>query len=363
MKSFSERLLAWHAAHGRHDLPWQQNRSLYRVWVSEIMLQQTQVGTVIPYFERFLARFPDIGALAAAPEDEVLHLWTGLGYYARARNLHRAAKFVVATHAGEFPTELAAAQALPGIGRSTAAAILAQALGQRHPILDGNVKRVLARRHLIGDDLQAAATVATLWQLADAATPNDQLADYTQAIMDLGATCCTRSRPACDRCPVVDDCAAYRAGRQREFPRRKSARTGKRTRIRRRTLFLLAMNADGAVLLERRPPSGIWGGLWCPPEFADAEAARRAGAQLLGLEAWPAEPLPTIEHSFTHFDLDIEPWLVRVARRGDAAGSPAFAAAVGGIAEPRATIWYNAAQPAKLVGLPAPVKSLLEQLT
>lgn len=361
MNQFADRLLAWHAAQGRHNLPWQQNRSLYRVWISEIMLQQTQVSTVIPYFERFMARFPDITTLAAAPEDEVLHQWTGLGYYARARNLHRAAKVIVAKHGGEFPTDIEAVLALPGIGRSTAGAILAQALGQRHPILDGNVKRVLARRHLIDADLQATATLARLWQLAEAETPVHRLADYTQAIMDLGATCCMRARPACERCPVAGDCAARLAGRQLELPRRKAARSGRRERVRRRTLFLLAMNAEGEVLLERRPPSGIWGGLWCPPEFGDAESARQAGACLLGDADWPTAPLPVVEHSFTHFDLDIEPWLVRVDGRALATSiSPSGA---GGVAESRSTIWYNAMQPEQTLGLPAPVKALLEQLT
>ena len=355
--SFSSRLLAWFDDHGRHDLPWQQDRSLYRVWVSEIMLQQTQVATVIPYFERFMSRFPAVASLAGAPLDEVLNLWTGLGYYARARNLHRAARVIVELHGGEFPVDFAAVQDLPGIGRSTAGAILAQALEQRHAILDGNVRRVLARRHLLAGDLTSSAAQTRLWQLAEEHTPQARLSDYTQAIMDLGATCCSHARPACERCPVAGDCGAQLAGRQAELPTPKSKVAVRKARPQRRTVMLLARAATGAVLLERRPESGIWGGLWCPPEFASAAEARASGASLLGIAAWPAAPLATIRHSFTHFDLDIEPWLVPLA----AAQAP------NRVAEPdappaRATVWYNAAQPEQSLGLPAPVKALLDEL-
>jgi A/G-specific adenine glycosylase len=349
---FSTRLLAWFDDHGRHDLPWQRDRSLYRVWVSEIMLQQTQVATVIPYFQRFMARFPDVAALAAAPLDEVLNLWTGLGYYARARNLHRAAGRVVAEHGGEFPVDFATVQELPGIGRSTAGAILAQALGQRHAILDGNVRRVLARRHLLDGDLTTSAAQARLWQLAEEMTPRQRLSDYTQAIMDLGATCCSRAKPACERCPVAENCGAQLTGRQGELPARKSARSRQADRPQRRTVMLLAMQSTGEVLLERRPESGIWGGLWCPPEFASAVEARDNSVMLLGSETWPAAPLATIHHSFTHFDLEIEPWVVQV---------PSRVAETGPTAAP-ATVWYNAARPEQVLGLPAPVKTLLGRL-
>ncbi len=348
-------LLAWFDEHGRHDLPWQRNRSAYRVWVSEIMLQQTQVATVIPYFERFMARFPDVSSLASAQLDEVLSLWTGLGYYARARNLHRAACVIVERHQGNFPQEFATVTELPGIGRSTAGAILAQALGQRHPILDGNVRRVLARRHLIEGDLTTTAAQARLWQLADEQTPDARSRDFTQAIMDLGATCCTRSKPACARCPVAEDCGAFLAGRQAELPAVKSRR-GK-ARPQRHTVMLLAQAPGGAVLLERRPESGIWGGLWCPPEFASADQARAGSVMLLGQGNWPAAPMPTVRHSFTHFDLYIEPWLLPIAQ----------AQTVNRVAEPEAsaarpTVWYNATRPTQQFGLPAPVKTLLERL-
>ena len=355
--SFSSRLLAWFADHGRHDLPWQRDRSLYRVWVSEIMLQQTQVATVIPYFERFMARFPDAPILAGASLDEVLNLWTGLGYYARARNLQRAARVIVEQHGGIFPTDFEALQNLPGIGRSTAGAILAQALGQRHAILDGNVRRVLARRHLLEGDLTTSAAQARLWQLADQLTPQARLSDYTQAIMDLGATCCSRARPACERCPVAADCGAQLAGRQTELPAPKSKFSVRKARPQRHSVMLLARAPTGAVLLERRPESGIWGGLWCPPEFASAADARASGARLLGINAWPAAPLATIRHSFTHFDLDIEPWLVPLA-----AAQVPNRVAEADASSARATVWYNAARPGQSLGLPAPVKALLDKL-
>jgi A/G-specific adenine glycosylase len=321
------------------------------------MLQQTQVATVIPYFERFIARFANVASLAGAPLDEVLNLWTGLGYYARARNLHRAARVIALQHGGEFPTDFEAVQELPGIGRSTAGAILAQALGQRHAILDGNVRRVLARRHLLDGKLTTSAAQLRLWQLAEEFTPQARLSDYTQAIMDLGATCCSRARPACERCPVAEDCGAQLAGRQLELPASKSRATARKPRPQRRTVMLLARTPTGAVLLERRPESGIWGGLWCPPEFANAADARSSGASLLGIGDWPVAPLATIRHSFTHFDLDIEPWLVPLAA----------AQALNRVAEPdgppaRATVWYNAARPEQSLGLPAPVKALLDEL-
>ncbi len=341
------RLVAWHARAGRHDLPWQQRPSkegsAYRVWVSEIMLQQTQVSTVIPYFERFMQKFPTVRALADAGIDEVLHLWTGLGYYARARNLHRAAQVIRDQHGGTFPADFAAVVELPGIGRSTAGAILAQAHGARHAILDGNVKRVLSRHYAIDGEPDDAATLALLWKHAEENTPGTDVATYTQAIMDLGATLCTRARPRCDDCPIAADCRARIEGRQAELPARKRKRAARRQR---RAIMLVARHAS-RVLLVQRPPSGIWGGLWCLPEFDDVPAAKQFAARQLARAA-AAAPLPDIEHSFTHFDLVITPLLVRCqgVRRVNEAHE----------------LWYDLDEPAR-VGLPAPIKTLLGHLS
>ena len=339
-------LLAWHARHGRHDLPWQRDRTPYRVWVSEVMLQQTQVATVIAYYQRFMQRFPDVARLAAAPLDEVLHLWSGLGYYSRARNLHRAAQRIVAEHGGELPAELAALQALPGLGRSTAAAVLALARGARHAILDGNVKRVLARVFAVEGAPNARAVEQRLWALAEQETPASDVANYTQAIMDLGATLCTRRNPACERCPLGGVCAAQAQGRQQELPtpRKRAARGSKRV------VLLAALRVDGSVLLVRRPPSGIWGGLWSLPEFATEQDARAwAEARLGGGERleWSAAPLAPITHAFTHFDLEMSALPVRCA------GAP------GEVQEP-AALWYQPG--AAAVGLPAPIARLLARL-
>ena len=338
----AESLLPWFDAHGRHDLPWQTDPTPYRVWVSEVMLQQTQVETVKPYFERFVARFPDVGALAAAPADEVMRLWSGLGYYARARNLHRAAQGIVARHGGALPETLDELMTLPGIGRSTAGAILALARGVRQPILDGNAKRVLARFFLVEEASDSPAGLRKLWQLAEACTPAERTAAYTQAIMDLGATVCTRANPECPRCPLAAHCGALSAGRTDTIPaaRRRAPR-------RRRTTHFVFVLAGGRVLLGRRPPSGIWGGLWAPPEFADEAAAGVFLAERFGADA-PARRLPPVDHAFTHFDLVIEPWVLEL----DAA--PAFAAD----GEVR---WHELAA-RDAVGLPAPVARLLEEL-
>ena len=341
------RLLAWHAQHGRHDLPWQrrlhEEGSAYRVWVSEIMLQQTQVATVIPYFERFMQRFPQVRALADAPADEVLHLWTGLGYYARARNLHRAAQSIRDEHGGEFPRSLDAVMSLPGIGRSTAGAILAISTGARHSILDGNVKRVLSRYYAVGGAPDEAATVEQLWHLAEENTPSMQVATYTQAIMDLGATVCTRARPRCDLCPITADCRARIEARQAGLPAPKRKRA---TRKLKRTVMLVARR-DTAVLLVQRPSSGIWGGLWCLPQFDDRETAEVFAANELDHASLAHGALPEIEHSFTHFDLVITPLLASC--RGESRLRE------GG------TLWYDLEQPAR-VGLPAPIKTLLGSL-
>ena len=335
-------LLAWHAAHGRHDLPWQGERTPYRVWVSEIMLQQTQVATVIPYYQRFLARFPGVRALADASVDEVLHLWSGLGYYARARNLHRAAVRVRDEYAGELPRDFASLAALPGIGRSTAGAILALALGERFPILDGNARRVLARYFAVATP-PGAATTRRLWELAEHATPDAQVADYTQAIMDLGATLCVRQRPLCPTCPLSERCAARRRNRQQELP----ARRARAARARRSVYMVVALADTGEVWLERRPESGVWGGLWCLPEFDTASAAGAFVRGAIGA-AQRGETLAHIEHGFTHFDLTITPLLVRCARGGAVMEAPAG-------------LWYNIREPAR-VGLPAPITALLTGL-
>ena len=341
---FARRLLAWHARHGRHDLPWQRRRTPYRVWVSEIMLQQTQVATVIPYYRRFLKRFPDVAALAAAPVDEVLHLWTGLGYYARARNLHQAARHIVAEHAGRFPTEFGQVAALPGIGRSTAGAILALSRGQRHAILDGNVKRVLARYHAVPGWPGDKRVEQKLWALAEAHTPKARLADYTQAIMDLGATLCTRSKPGCGHCPFAKGCRAHARGRETAFP---GARPRKTMPLRRTRMLMLVR--DGNVLLTRRPPAGVWGGLWGFPEIG-AEADPHAWCrERMGTVASASTAWPVLRHTFSHFHLDIEPVRVELQR-----GSAAVRDADG-------EKWVALGETARL-GLPAPVKSLLERL-
>ena len=336
-------LLRWFETQGRRDLPWQVNPTPYRVWVSEVMLQQTQVETVKPYFERFMAQFPDVAALAKAPQDEVMRLWSGLGYYARARNLHRAAKEILELHGGRLPETFAELTALPGIGRSTAGAILALARGERHAILDGNVKRVLTRVFLVEEPPESAAGLKKLWALAEACTPVGDVAEYTQAIMDLGATVCVRSNPACDRCPLASGCRAFAAGRTRELPaaRRRAPRRLRRTHM----IFVLA---GGRVLLERRPSRGIWGGLWAPPEFAEAQSAEAWLTARFGTTAEQPPRLPLVRHSFTHFDLDIEPWVVEVGEKG------------GGIGDGNAGWHELASVPA--VGLPAPVARLLEEI-
>ena len=312
-RGFAAAIVAWQKRHGRHDLPWQKTRDAYRVWLSEIMLQQTQVATVIPYYARFLERFPSVDALASAPQEAVLELWAGLGYYARARNLHRCAQAIVAEHGGRFPRSPAAIAQLPGIGRSTAAAIAAFAFGERAAILDGNVKRVLARCFAVEGLPSAAQTERLMWSLAESLLPAHDIESYTQGLMDLGATLCSRHTPRCAQCPLAAQCLARASGRQAELP---VARPAKALPERRTTLLLLC---DGErVLLERRPPAGIWGGLLVPPEAAGAGAddaaseaqamALRHGCQLLGTRT-----LAPLRHSFSHFRLDISTLLCRVA--------------------------------------------------
>jgi A/G-specific adenine glycosylase len=342
---FAAGLLAWFDTSGRKHLPWQQQITPYRVWVSEIMLQQTQVATVIPYYERFMQRFPGVRALAAAVDDEVLHLWTGLGYYARARNLLRAARLIVAEHDGEFPATIEAVQALPGIGRSTAGAILAISQSQRHPILDGNVKRVLTRYFGVPGFPGESAVERELWTLADACTPAHRVADYTQAIMDLGATVCVRSRPLCVVCPMHEGCFARREGMQAVLPTPKP----RKERPSRTAYVAILRRADGAVLLERRPPVGIWGGLWTFPQFDAREAAVTWMEERMGAASLATQALPPYSHSFTHFDLTLQPILVRNARELPA------------VADASRYCWYDARQPAK-IGLAKPAVDLIRGL-
>lgn len=306
MNDFSDRVLSWFDENGRKDLPWQKPDA-YGVWVSEIMLQQTQVQTVIPYYERFMQSFPDVVALADADLDAVLHRWSGLGYYARARNLHAAAGIVRDKHGGAFPSSFEDVVALPGIGRSTAGAILSLAFSQRHAILDGNVKRVLARHGVIEGWPGKSAVVKQLWQAAERHTPSKRVGAYTQAIMDLGATVCTRSNPGCSACPVNADCQALQHDTIERYPGRKT----KQAKPLRQTTMVLAVSND-AVYLERRPAAGIWGGLWSLPELTDGEAGDWCW-QTLNSRNSGIEPWATLRHSFSHFDLDIQPVVVRVA--------------------------------------------------
>ena len=343
MSEFATRLLAWFDEHGRHDLPWQHPRSAYRVWVSEIMLQQTRVETVIPYFLAFIERFPDVRALAQAPVDEVLHLWSGLGYYARARNLHQAARVLVERHGGAFPSERDALEGLPGIGRSTAAAILAQAFGQPEAILDGNVRRVLARHAGVEGWPGSRGVQRRLWSLAEARVPGFRMADYTQAIMDLGATVCTRSRPDCAQCPLAAGCVALAQDRVAELP---TPRPGRALPVRTRWAGLL--HAPEGVYLERRIASGIWGGLYSLPE-------REHSGELRDwiLSRWPearaiASPVKCIGHVFSHYRLNLQILPFRL---------PPGAC---GIMDGEQAIWYNSRLPVR-VGLPAPIERFLRE--
>ncbi|MGV8841856.1 MAG: A/G-specific adenine glycosylase [Pseudomonas sp.] len=341
-EQFSDAVLQWYDRYGRKDLPWQQDINPYRVWVSEIMLQQTQVSTVLNYFERFMQALPTVQALADAPEDEVLHLWTGLGYYSRARNLHKTAKTLVAEQHGEFPRDVLRLTELPGIGRSTAGAIASLSMGLRAPILDGNVKRVLAR-YVAQDGYPGAPKVAQqLWALAERLTPQHRVNHYTQAMMDLGATLCTRSKPSCLLCPLRSGCRAHLLGRENAYPVPKP----RKELPRRRTLMPLLANPEGAILLYKRPSSGLWGGLWSLPELLASDELDGLALQH-GLQLGARQEMPGLLHTFSHFQLAIEPWLIQVHSHGP------------GVAEGD-WLWYNLANPPRL-GLAAPVKKLLKR--
>jgi len=343
--SFAQQLLAWFDDHGRHDLPWQTERTAYSVWVSEIMLQQTQVRTVIPYFERFMERFPSVEDLAAAEPDQVLHLWTGLGYYARARNLHKAAGTVVAEHGGSFPDSIAELMELAGIGQSTAGAIAAISMGVRAPILDGNVKRVLARYRCIPGWPEQSSVKKQLWEIAESLTPYERVDDYTQAIMDLGATVCTRSKPDCEECPLVSECAAHAQDRIAEFPGKKAKKT---LPIKSVAMFIV-QNERGEVLLEKRPATGIWGSLYSLPESEGPQLMPKLpGTTINDAAAQESETLGLIRHSFSHYHLDISPVRITIGKLNE-------------IAETDRWLWYPLDHSLE-VGLAAPVKKLLSNL-
>ena len=341
MSDFSHRLIAWQRQHGRHDLPWQNTRDPYRIWISEIMLQQTQVATVIPYFQRFMARFPDIATLAAADEDAVLTQWSGLGYYARARNLHAAARQVVAAHQSVFPETVAAIAALPGIGPSTAAAIAAFAFGVRGAILDGNVKRVLTRCFGIEGFTGDKAVEAKLWALAESLLPNTEIERYTQGLMDLGATLCTRAQPRCGDCPLHTQCVARRDDRIAHLPTPKLKKM-----IPERATVMLILRRGNEVLLVKRPAQGIWGGLWSFPEVAPEAVLNRHLQTHFGVQAERVAPLAPLVHTFTHFRLTIRALVVWVGKPG--AAHPG-------------TMWLDRFD-ARGAALPTPVRRLLDLL-
>jgi A/G-specific adenine glycosylase len=340
---FADRLLAWFRRHGRHDLPWQHPRSPYRVWLAEVMLQQTQVSTVIPYFQRFVAALPGLPELAAASEERVLALWSGLGYYRRARHLHQAAQVCVQRHGGELPDDRRALQALPGIGRSTAAAIRAQAFDRPDPILDGNVKRVLCRLFAVQGWPGEAQIERQLWALAEQLMPARQCADYTQAIMDFGATLCTHAKPACESCPLSSACRAHLDARVEHLPTARPRRPSPR----RECVMLVLHDAKGRVLMQRRDGPGVWQGLWSLPQF---DGMQQAGEQAQALDAeTPGELLAPIEHAFTHYRLRIRPWRARCPEAAPRIGdNPALR-------------WIHRAELLD-TAIPAPVRRLLAQI-
>lgn len=339
---FAQKVLAWYQRFGRKSLPWQLEKTPYKVWLSEIMLQQTQVATVIPYFERFITRFPTINVLAAAPLDDVLHLWTGLGYYARGRNLHKAAQLIVSRHGGVFPDHVADIVALPGIGRSTAGAILSLALGQHYPILDGNVKRVLARCFAIGGWPGKKDVEQQLWSLSEQVTPAQDVGQFNQAMMDLGALICTRSRPKCELCPLNTECEAYGAQNWASYPGKKPRHV-----MPVKTAWFLLLQSKQLIWLEQRPTIGLWGGLFCFPQFPE-RAELALWLEKRGMDIDQGEQLTAFRHTFSHFHLDIVPFRLDIS-------------AAKHCMDDGAGLWYNLTQP-PAVGLAAPVERLLMQV-
>ncbi|MEC9375194.1 MAG: A/G-specific adenine glycosylase [Pseudomonadota bacterium] len=344
-EKLSPLLLAWWDHFGRHDLPWQINPNLYRVWISEIMLQQTQVKTVLKYYPRFIAAFPTVTSLASSSEDKVLHYWSGLGYYRRARNLFKAAKQVVNNFGGQVPEDFDELVSLPGIGRSTAGAILALTKGQRHPILDGNAKRVLARVFGIEGWLDSSAAQKKLWRIADECTLENRVSNYTQAIMDLGATICTRGTANCNACPVIRICKAYQTHRVENIP----APRPKKIKPQREVIMLLVVFKKG-VLLEKRSSEGIWAGLWSFPELSKLEQLRDWSVKHIGHQSYSQELWPTISHSFSHFDLKIHPIELRLE------------SSLNFQLEKTQWVWYKSSSPID-IGLAAPVTRLLKTLS
>ena len=356
-KQFATQVVTWYHQQGRKHLPWQQNKTPYSVWVSEIMLQQTQVTTVIAYYQRFMESFPTIEALANADEDNVLHHWTGLGYYARARNLHKSAQLINNEYNGIFPENIAQVIALPGIGRSTAGAILSLSLNQHHPILDGNVKRVLARNYLVEGYNGLTKFDKALWQLSEILTPAIDTGFYTQAMMDLGATICTRSKPTCDICPVKTSCLAMSSAQQTDFPQKKP----KKKIPEKKTIMVIpriTTTSSDNVLMEKRPPTGIWGGLWCFYEVSDKADITRL-LESLGLKSITAhnsqQELTTFRHTFSHFHLDISPIIIDCKQIKPSALSQINSQE---ISEPRKQKWYDLHSEAN-VGLAASTKKLI----
>lgn len=348
---FQKLILQWFDHHGRKHLPWQQNKTPYRVWISEIMLQQTQVNTVIPYYEQFMQRFPDITALAHAHEDEVLHAWAGLGYYSRARNLHRAAKIVVNEFNNKFPDNIEALQSLPGIGRSTAGALLSIAFNQPAAILDGNVKRVLARFHGITAPLNEKIIENKLWEIAEHYLPKQKIADYSQAMMDLGATLCNRGKPQCAQCPLSQHCLAHQQKITELIPQKKSVR---KLPIRSATFLILEKN--GCVLLHKRPSSGIWGGLWCFPEIEgkpEINSIRTYCKENFKIDICDQQPLKSFKHTFSHYQLNLHPILITVKHGSRKMHDKSM--------EVTPQIWYNLHTPGS-VGLPKPIQSIIDFL-
>jgi A/G-specific adenine glycosylase len=343
MSAFANLVITWQNQHGRHDLPWQNTRDPYAIWVSEIMLQQTQVTAVISYYQKFMQRFPTLSSLAEADQDEVMQHWSGLGYYSRARNLYKAAHIIRDEHAGQFPSDFEAIQQLPGIGRSTAAAISSFAFDIAQPILDGNVKRVFARHFLVEGWPGSPKVEKQLWHLAEQLMPANSMVAYTQGLMDLGATLCTRSKPRCDDCPLQQTCGAYAENRVKQLPSSKPRKV-----IPEKSVIMLLLMRGDELLLEKRPPSGIWGGLWSLPEVTDGEDIQVMAREQYGCETELLAPLPVFSHAFTHFKLHITPQPLRILQYLHAAK--------------QSTVVFLNREDAIGAALPTPIRSILKSL-